>query len=135
MPLLLGAFQARLAHLKLLEGDVEEAVALAQENLRNRWERGDRWGVAESLSTLAWASVRLGAADRATVFLAAAESLWTATSGALFHQYTDEEKRARQAALDALGQQAFAEAWATGQRLALQEVVAQALAPLELASE
>jgi ATP/maltotriose-dependent transcriptional regulator MalT len=33
-----GAFQARLAHLKLLEGNVEEAVALEQENLRNRWD-------------------------------------------------------------------------------------------------
>jgi predicted ATPase/DNA-binding XRE family transcriptional regulator len=123
-----GVFRARLAHLMLLRGDVQEALALEQENLRDRWARGDRWGIAESLTAIAWAEVRIGAPERATMLLAAGEILWSSAGGALLHQYADEHKHARQAAIDALGPEVFAEAWAEGQRLPLEEVVAQALA-------
>jgi non-specific serine/threonine protein kinase len=129
-----GIFRARLAHLKLLNGDIDAAMALEQGNLAQRWSSGDRWGIAESLTVIALGALQLDLPEFAAVLLAAAEALWNATSGALFHQYVHEVNAARRAVADALGPEAFGAAWTAGERLPLEEAVARALAPIRSAA-
>jgi non-specific serine/threonine protein kinase len=128
-----GIIRARLSHLMLLQMDVDRAVALQRDNLAARWNRGDRFGVAESLCGLAWAASRVGAAEQAAVWFGAAESLWKATGGALPHEYADEQHQALQTAREALGDDAFATAWERGRDTPLDEVVSRALVPTPLA--
>jgi DNA-binding CsgD family transcriptional regulator len=128
-----GIIRARLSHLMLLQMEVDRAVALQRDNLAARWNRGDRFGVAESLCGLAWAASRVGAAEQAAVWFGAAESLWRATGGALPHEYAQEQNQALQTSREALGQEAFAQAWERGRDMPLDEVVSRALVRTPLA--
>jgi non-specific serine/threonine protein kinase len=125
-----GIFGARLTHLLLLDGEFEQALAFEQQNLSVRWANADHWGVAESLSGIAWAAVRLGAAERAAVLLGAADALWRTIGSTILHRYRDEQEQARRAALDALGEDAFSAAWAAGQACSMADAVAYGLRPI-----
>jgi len=124
----MGHALARLAHLALLRGDYARATALGQEGLNRRWELNDRQGAAWNLELLAWVAGAWGRHERAARLLGAAQAARERTGARLLPQEQDGHARTRVAARDALGEQAFAAAWAEGHARPPDRAVEYALA-------
>ncbi len=123
----MGHALARLAHLALLRGDYARATALGQEGLSQRWEFNDRQGAAWNLELLAWVAGAWGRAERATRLLGAAEAARERTGARLLPQEQDGHDRTLAMARAALGEHAFAAAWAEGHARPPERAVAYAL--------
>ena len=111
-------------------GNLDRATALAQESLVLFHQLGDHRGIAACLELIG-STTAAQRPERGTRLLAAAEIL-RETTGV---NRSAARSAAQEGAVDdlrtALGADAFARAWEAGRRLALDEIVAIALAPVE----
>ena len=124
---------SRLADVALGRGDLRRGVALHAEGLAMARDAGMRPQIARGLEALAWVAIQAGPASdpwRAARLLGAAAALgaggWTP-----MHIEPERAERVRAAAQAALGEEAFARAWAEGQALSLEDAVALALQDAE----
>jgi non-specific serine/threonine protein kinase len=115
-----------MGHLARDDGDYASARAIYRESLMLRRDLGHRIAVAQSLEDLAVLAGREKQAERAIRILGAAE-VFCGTLGARSpvadpteYERTVAEGRA------ALGEEAFAAAWAAGRALSLDQAVAEA---------
>ena len=118
-----------LASLAAERGDYGRADALYRESLRVRVTLGDRPHIAHTLHFLGRMRYRQGLPGGAARLWAAAEALREAT-GAVLHQTPEscrEEERSVAAARSALGEASFADAWAEGRAMPLEQAVEYAL--------
>ncbi|HET8907291.1 MAG TPA: tetratricopeptide repeat protein [Ktedonobacterales bacterium] len=124
-----------LARVARQQGDLQQADALGRAGLSISWRAGDRSMIAEGLDGLAQTAVALVVAGdiaygtRAAHLLGATATL-RETLGAPDLSPERETARAHEASAQAaLGEEAWAAAFAAGQALSLDEAIAQALAP------
>ena len=122
-----------LADVALGQGDVRRGATLYAECLQMARDAGMRPQIARGLEGLACVAMQEGPAGdphRTARLLGTAAALgaggWTPV-----HIAPGREERVRAAALAALGEEAFAKAWAEGQALSLEEAVALALQDTE----
>jgi hypothetical protein len=107
--------------------DFGAAAALYEESLALRKRLDDRPGIAESLEGLARVAGAQGQERRAVHLLAAADTLRAAGGAPLARRMRPAEEQAVLALHLALGEAAFAAAWATGQAMTLEDAVTLAL--------
>jgi predicted ATPase/class 3 adenylate cyclase/DNA-binding CsgD family transcriptional regulator len=123
------------------QGDNARAVGLHTQALVLYRELSDQWGIIESLEGLAAAgeqvqqhrttsTVEAGRFRRAARLLSAAAALRTHTGYPMSLVDCEDVERAAVAARDALGEPAFAAAWAEGRAMTLEQAIAEALEPL-----
>jgi tetratricopeptide (TPR) repeat protein len=117
-----------------LQGDERGAVAAHTEGLRLRHAASNE-DLARSLEGLAQVVARQAARpgagrrmERAVRLFGAAAALWDRLGLPRAPEHREEHERQVAAARAALGEEAFAAAWAAGQRLSLEQAVAMALA-------
>jgi len=122
-----------LADVALGQGNLRRGAALYAECLALARDAGMRPQIARGLEELAWVAMQVGPAGdprRAARLLGAAMILgaggWTP-----MRVEPDRPERVRSAARAALGEEAFAMAWAEGQALSQEEAVALALRDTE----
>jgi predicted ATPase/transcriptional regulator with XRE-family HTH domain len=113
-----------LGRVRRAQGDDERAAALYRESLTLCQAMGDRLGLAENLEGLAALADR---AERAARLLAAADALRVALGAPLPLVERAGYERAVADLRAALGEGQFAEAWATGRALSLEEAIAEAI--------
>jgi hypothetical protein len=104
-----------------------EARSLREESLTRYRELGNKEGIAESLESFAHQAARGREWERAARFWGAAAALREAIGAPLEFHWREERERDLGATRAALGEEAFAAAWAEGQALSLEEAVAYAL--------
>jgi DNA-binding CsgD family transcriptional regulator/tetratricopeptide (TPR) repeat protein len=107
-------------------GDYGQATAMYAEALRLHWDDGDRGRTARCLNGLGVVAAFAGQGERAARLCGAAEALREAI-GAPAPRYRGQHERAMGLARAALGEQAFASAWAAGRSLATADAVTEAL--------
>jgi hypothetical protein len=112
------------------EGDRATARALHAESLLLRQEIGNETAIAaslESLESLATIALAEGEPERAARLLAAAATLRSATRTPRLPQDRAQHEQDIANARSALGDDAFAAAWATGEAMPVAEAIADAL--------
>jgi tetratricopeptide (TPR) repeat protein len=109
------------------QGDRDRAAALLAESLRLSLHLGARDLLAEGLESLAYVAVARGQPLRAARLGGAAEALREALGTPLLLALRAGHERAVQAMRAALGEQAFAGAWAEGRAQPLEELIPPAL--------
>jgi tetratricopeptide repeat protein len=116
-----------MGHLARDEGDYVRARSLYEESLVLRREVGDRFALAQSLEDLAVLAGREQQSERAVRLLGAGEA-FCETLGARppVADDTDYERTVSEGRT-ALGEAAFAAAWAEGRAMSLEQAVAYAL--------
>jgi DNA-binding CsgD family transcriptional regulator len=113
-----------LGDIALSRGEPARAAILRQEWLSLDWDApGLRWCIEGMVSV----AVAAGEAERATRLLGAAEAHRVRLGVALYPRQVPEYERNVADARDALGEAAFATAWAEGRRLSADEARAEAL--------
>jgi ATP/maltotriose-dependent transcriptional regulator MalT len=122
---LVGAAQVACA-----QGDTAAAGGLLREALERSEAGGHRLGVADALAGCAAVAVADGQPARAARLLAAAMTV-TEAAGASRVLHQAQAERAMAAARAALGEHAFAAAWAAGEARALEESLAEARSVVE----
>jgi non-specific serine/threonine protein kinase len=122
-----GLTLVNLAKVTRARGEYDRAAALFCEGLRALWEQGDRVGVVGCLRGLARVAALQRRFEQAARLLAAAEALREAI-GAAPVQHRDRHDRTVATVHAALGEEAFAAAWAAGRALPLANAVAEAIA-------
>ena len=115
-------------------GDLDRATAFAQESLALFHELADHRGIAVCLELIGSAIAAQGQTERATRLLAAAETVRETTGIDRPAARGAEQERTVAALRSTLGADAFARAWEAGRRLPLDEIVADALTPVEPAA-
>ena len=114
----------RLGEVAESEGHHDEARRRYLESLGTLEESADRWGMVQVLDALARLSVVTGEPDRGARLHGAVEALCELTGAQVL---AGERRRvAVAAARRALGEPAFAEAWADGRALRLDQAVSLA---------
>jgi predicted ATPase/DNA-binding SARP family transcriptional activator len=117
--------ELRLIPLK--QGDWKTAVSAPRESLTLWLELGNQWGLAEALEGVAHVAVAQGEAARAARLFGAAERLRERIGRPHHpHERADYERSVAEART-ALGDAAFAAAWAEGRALSPEQAVADAL--------
>ncbi len=116
-----------LGHVAREEGDYVAAAASHRESLTVRRELGDKKGVAECLEGLAAGCGAQKQPRRAAHLFGAAKALRAAIGVPLPPNERDRYDREVAALREALGEEAFAAAWAAGRAMTLEEAVAYAL--------
>ena len=117
-----------LANLARLKGDHDEARALLDTALRGFQEIGEPRGIASGLSLAGVLEVRRGDRRRGVRLIGAGVALHRRLVSAPQPDEQVDCDASLAAARDALGEPAFAQAWAEGQALSLEEATAEALA-------
>jgi predicted ATPase/DNA-binding CsgD family transcriptional regulator len=112
-----------MGRIARISGDYGRAVALYDESLRLYKELGNTLGTAQDLEGMAVLHAAFGQPESATRLWAAAEAL-----RGVIGAPPDDAQRARHdpfvaAAREALGEEAFARAWAEGQKLTPEQVL------------
>jgi predicted ATPase len=125
---LLGA----LGHIARGEGEYERAQAFYLESLALRRDVGDRGAVAQSLEDLACLASLQGEARRATRLLGAGEAYCRVLGMQPPIAVPQEYDRAVATCRAALGEEAFAAAWAEGRSMTLEQTLEYALAEAHL---
>ena len=108
-------------------GEHERAAAYLRESLVLHQERGIRFGVASCLLALGGVLNTAGQAERATRLLGAAEVAWEEIGATMPPVYRPLYAQVVERARAALGEQAFAAAWAAGRALSREDAIAEAL--------
>jgi hypothetical protein len=110
-------------------GDTTRAASLLRECLPLAVMQGDRWGLVELLIGLADIAMVEGDPGLSVRLLGAANRIHTEL-GIVLQSYVEQiRSRAFQGARLALGEEAFADEWAKGRSLSLDEAIAAALQP------
>src|SRR5262249_54302749 len=120
--------------LALRQGDYGAARALWMESLAIHRERGSKGGIAKGLERLAAVSVAEAYPERAARLFGAAEGLRAAMGALLPPADRAEHDRSVATARTALGEEAFAAAWAEGRALTLEAVIRVAFEDYEIPS-
>ena len=119
-----------LARLARAQEEFRRAVALHRESLPLYREIGNKGYLALCLEGLAAARLGEGRHEGSAWLCAAAAALRVEAHAPLPKPEQEEYDRTVAAARSALGDAAFAEAWASGQALSLDEIVARALSEI-----
>jgi predicted ATPase/DNA-binding CsgD family transcriptional regulator len=119
-----------LALSSWVAGDIQSAVAQAREALRQKGQLNDQLGIPFCIELLAWAAQVQGDPHRAATLFGAADTLWERIGRRLFGyadllRWASEIRDATRAAMDA---REFEARLSTGARLAMEEMLASALA-------
>jgi tetratricopeptide (TPR) repeat protein len=126
--------RATLARAAQAQGDHTRAAHLFAEALVASLELRDELNIAYCLEGLAGIAVDRGEYARAARLCGAAEAVFETTDVRTYWHLPERMRTQRQLAAGraALGEAAWAAAWAEGQALSIEESVTQALAPLAL---
>jgi hypothetical protein len=111
-------------------GDTACAGELFAESLALSWEQGDRWNLAAALEGSASLIGARGQAQEAAQVYGAAAALREVIAAPLWQAYQADYQRNLSAIRSQLSQKAFAVAWDEGRAMALEQLVAFALANL-----
>jgi non-specific serine/threonine protein kinase len=127
-PMVANALVA-LAWVAYFEGDYGRARPLGEESLAISRDLGGRAGCAECLLLMAGLALAQGHPQRAAQLGAAAEALRTAVGASLLYSPAMRAQMSRGLAAlrSALGEEAFAAAWAAGLALTPEQAIAYAL--------
>jgi predicted ATPase/class 3 adenylate cyclase/DNA-binding XRE family transcriptional regulator len=119
--------QTALARVTHYQGDDDHATALFRESLMLLQAVGGKEGIAECLE--AWAGLRggQGHAPHAVRLYGAAAALRAAIGAPLSHAAQTDYERDLATIRGQLAETVFAEAWADGQAMPLEQVIAEAL--------
>ena len=117
-----------LAYLAYKRRDYPRAMALSRETLDLRWELQDWWGIAANLEDMADIAGLTGQPLQAARLYGAAECLREAIGAPIPPFYRSEYEREVAITRRVLPANVFANAWAAGRALPLDQVVAEALA-------
>lgn len=124
-----------LATTALGQGDVERAAALFVESL-SLWQRvGDRQAIARGIEGLAAVAAVRGEAAEAALLFGAAEALREAIRAPLPAIYRSAYERDVAVARSGLESARFADAWAAGRTLTLEDAVAEAMSCATLGTD
>ena len=107
-------------------GDPRRAASLLTEGLTQAWKNGDREWIGVGLNYLACLACDQRDQRRAVRLLAATEAVWAEPGAAPWPASRADHERAVRAARSALGEGAFAAAFAQGRTMALEEAVEDA---------
>jgi predicted ATPase/DNA-binding SARP family transcriptional activator len=122
-----------LAGVVRTQGDHDEARALHQEALALARSLRSSGTIAECLEGLAAVAQAEGRSEQAAHLFGAARALWEAYGGAFVWQFRSADDDARVAAARAaLGEEAFAAAWAEGRSMTIEQTLEYALAEAHL---
>ncbi len=116
-----------LGIVALDRGDLTRAADLLRESLTGLQEMGDRWGVATLLEGPARAAAALGQAARAARIFGAATALRERIGAPLKGPFRPGSVHNLAMVKAALGEEAFAAAWAAGRAMTPEEAVAEAV--------
>lgn len=116
-----------LAWVALADGDMSQATAHCSASLQLYRDIEDREGITECLLAMADVAGAWGQTERAVRLWAAAEALYSAIGAVLSLADDTDYKRNMALVRERLDEGAFAAAWHAGQRMALEEVIAEAL--------
>jgi len=117
-----------LGRLARAQGEYGAARVLLEESLAIFRELGNKQGIVKDVEGLAALAVAQGQSERAARLFGAAEGLRAAMGAPLPTADREEHDRSVAAVRTALGEEAFAAAWAEGRAMSLDEGVAFALA-------
>ena len=117
-----------LAHLARAQGDERHARALYAQSLRACWQVGDKRSSAAGLEGLAEVCGAQGQPAHAVRLCAAAAALREAIEAPLPPADCARYKRVLSASRQAVGDEAFAAAWAAGRRVRPEQVLAEVCA-------
>jgi predicted ATPase/DNA-binding CsgD family transcriptional regulator len=113
------------------QGDLSQAAAQMRESLRRKrpWAADDRYGVALCLDTLAWITADQRQHHRAAALLGAADTVWTELGASItsYRHMVGFHDRCERQIRDALGDDAFAEAFRQGHVPTHDDAIAYAL--------
>jgi predicted ATPase/DNA-binding SARP family transcriptional activator len=116
-----------LGSVALARGDNGAAQALFEESLAIFRELGDKGGIITDLEEMAEVAVAHAQAERAARLFGAAEGLRDALGAPLPRADRTEDGLSVAAVRAALGEEAFAAAWAAGRAMSLEQAIALAL--------
>jgi predicted ATPase/class 3 adenylate cyclase/DNA-binding SARP family transcriptional activator len=116
-----------LGHLARETGDYARCAAHYRQSMALRQSRDDRWGIAQGLEDFAGLAGRQRQWERAVRLLGAAEGVAQTLGRSLPVALRDEYQRTMNGARPAMGEAAFAAAWADGRAMTLDQSVAFAL--------
>jgi predicted ATPase/DNA-binding SARP family transcriptional activator len=116
-----------LGGLALEEGDLEAARSLYARSLVMRRELGEKRGIAECLGGLARVAARLRQPERAARLFGAVAALREVIGAPLPPCDHSDHQRSLSAVRTALGEPAFAAAWARGRGMRLDQAITAAL--------
>jgi len=122
-----------LGHLAREQGEYEQTRAFYRESLRLRQEAQDTNALIAALEDFAELAGAVGEWGRMTRLLGAAMALCEATGKPLDPRWRAECDRLIGGARTALGEDAFAAAWAEGQAMGLEQAVDYAMTETESA--
>jgi tetratricopeptide (TPR) repeat protein len=123
----IGITLANLGFVTRGDGDCEEARALHREGLPLCHRLADRRGIGWHLVGMAGVEAEQGRAERAARLLGAAAAALEAIGSPLPPPQQREHDRTREQTEAALGEGAFAAAWAEGRAMPLEEAIRYAL--------
>ena len=121
--LALSIAKVNYGRLEIAKGNLSRAKNLCQESLRLRGELSDRWGFVQCLEPLAAVAIKEGNANRAAQMLGAIDLLLESFGASLplifraDHESNVADTRA------ALAEKTFAESFAKGRKLSMQEIL------------
>jgi predicted ATPase/DNA-binding NarL/FixJ family response regulator len=127
-----GAALLRLGLAVWRQGDAARALAYLRESLGLRRALGNRLSIAECLEAVAMVAAGTNEPERAARLLGAAAGLRDAGGTPLPPVERPDHEASAAAARSALGEAAFAAAWAAGAALTLEQAVAEALGAREM---
>jgi DNA-binding CsgD family transcriptional regulator len=113
-----------LAHATWRRGDRRRAESLAREAATCKQMIDDRNGLTMTLETLAWMAAECGRPGRAATLLGCAEQVRGQSAMSLIDLYRPQHDQSVTAIVQAIGEKAFAAAFARGRAMTIDEGVA-----------
>jgi hypothetical protein len=127
MRLLVAHALQNLATVSIRRGEHEQAAAQLRETLLLGRELGDRYLLVFALAELAKLEVTLGRAARAARLGGAVAELKESLGITMAPEEDRDREQVLERAREELGEEPFRRAWESGQRLGLEDAVADAL--------
>ncbi len=122
-----GIFLGNLGNVAFAQGDYASATTYYKEGLTILSEVGNRSAVTNSLEAFAALAARQSRSPLAAMLWAAAEALREEISTPLPPNEREKYDRDRAELREALGEEVFATAWATGRTMTMDQAIAYAL--------
>jgi len=116
-----------LGEVLLAQGRLEDAAAAIQDSLSRRYALRDRFSIPQQLEGLGRVAAAQGNVERAIRLWSAADRLRRDIGTATSQVFVEEHERFVQSLAQRLEPQQFAEAWAAGQELTMEQVADEVL--------